>query len=110
MKNIITSSFLLLLLSSCASFTSTGMQQSFLYNNVKDNSLQGRAVIDNSVRSLKTGKSCTKNILALASFGDSSIDAAKRSAGITRVSHYEREVMTVLAFIYNKGCTIVHGE
>lgn len=56
----------------------------------------------------KQGKSCARVMLALFAWGDASIEAAKRSAGITRVTTIDHESFNLLGF--GSFCTIVYGE
>ncbi len=57
------------------------------------------------------GRGCNHAILFLASFGDSSIESAKKSANITKVAYVEYEQLGVLAgFLYHRVCTIVKGS
>ena len=57
----------------------------------------------------KRGEACAQNYLGLVATGDASIDAAKRSAGITRVASVEQTSSRVLGY-YAKFCTVVRGE
>jgi hypothetical protein len=57
----------------------------------------------------KFGESCATGILAIAAFGDASIDAAKKSAGITEVHTVDLHQTNILG-IYTQGCTQVHGK
>lgn len=57
----------------------------------------------------KRGEACANNFLGLVATGDASIDAAKQSAGITKVASVEQSASRVLGY-YAKYCTIVRGE
>ena len=57
---------------------------------------------------MKSGKSCSQNVLGLVAFGDSSLAAAKKNGGIDKVSYFDKDVISVLGF-YGKICTIVYG-
>jgi len=57
----------------------------------------------------KSGESCATGILALAAFGDASLDAAKKAGGITDVHSVEYRGMNIIG-IYQQGCTVVHGK
>jgi hypothetical protein len=57
----------------------------------------------------KSGESCATGILALVAFGDASLDAAKKAAGITDVHSVELHGTNILG-IYQQGCTEVHGK
>jgi TRL-like protein family len=58
----------------------------------------------------KTGQACTQGVLALASWGDMSLEAAKKNGGITRVDTLDYKTMDILGVIYQKHCTIITGE
>ena len=64
--------------------------------------------VTSSEKSDKRGEACSQNILGVA-VGDSSIEAAKKNGGITRVSSADSEVTNIL-HLYGKHCTIVFGS
>lgn len=64
---------------------------------------------DTNTNILKTGTSCAQSVLGVVAFGDASIEAAKRDAGITKVTTVDHETLNVLYF-YGRYCTIVYGE
>jgi len=64
--------------------------------------------IDNSVKPIKCGKAKCKGIVCYTT-GDSSIDAAMKNGGITKVHHVDVEVLNVFNF-YSQATTIVWGE
>lgn len=93
----------LLLVTSCGTnYNKSG--PGFLYTETVD-----PLFVDNSVRSVKEGKACSKRILALVATGDSSIEAAKRDARIRKVSSANTEYLNVLG-VYGESCTVVKGE
>ncbi len=98
---------LCLAIEGCAGFTSTGMPQAVVVSNLKDNAYFTR--VDNSVAVKKTGKACTKNILGVYAWGDSSLDAAMNNGGISKVAFYGREYFNVLG-VYSRGCTVANGN
>ncbi|MFO8154816.1 MAG: TRL-like family protein [Pseudomonadota bacterium] len=57
----------------------------------------------------KEGRACADNILGLLVRGDSSIEAAKQDAGITKVASVDRDVNVILG-VYGTNCTVVRGE
>lgn len=57
----------------------------------------------------KSGQGCATNILSLVSTGDMSLEAAKKSAGITKVTTADDSQHSVLG-LYTKTCVIVTGE
>ncbi len=96
---------LIALLSSCA-ITSNEVHVGF-YSKIKDRAPSHN--IDNSVSSTKKGEACIESYLGLYSVGDSSIEKAKQVAQIKKVTHIDRS-LEGLGYIYQKGCTIVHGN
>lgn len=58
----------------------------------------------------KTGESCSTSILWLLAFGDSSINTARKKAGITRIALVEYEVVSFFSFLAHRFCTKVSGE
>jgi len=57
----------------------------------------------------KQGKACSQNYLGVFAGGDSTIEAAKRAGGITKVSTVDYEFFNVLGF-YGQVCTLVVGQ
>lgn len=57
----------------------------------------------------KTGTACSTNIAGIYASGDSSVEAAKKAGGISRVSSVDYEYFTILSF-YGKVCTLVKGN
>ncbi|EOQ90579.1 TRL-like family protein [Leptospira yanagawae serovar Saopaulo str. Sao Paulo = ATCC 700523] len=67
--------------------------------------------IGSNAEAVNQGKGCNHAILALFSFGDSSIETAKKSANITKVAFVEYEQLGIFAgFLYHRVCTIVKGS
>ncbi|MCE9500146.1 MAG: TRL-like family protein [Leptospira sp.] len=56
------------------------------------------------------GEACQRSVLWLVSWGDSSIETAKQSKKITRISHSEFEQFAILGFVYHSFCTHVFGS
>ncbi|WCL51108.1 adhesin Lsa14 [Leptospira sp. GIMC2001] len=56
------------------------------------------------------GKSCSNAVLWLFAWGDSSIEAGKKAAGITRVSSVEYEQLAILGMFYHRFCIKVNGS
>ncbi len=102
---LLTISVLLGILSSCA-VTSNGVSPA-LYSSWQDRDPISR--VDNSVTANKKGSACVTNVLGLAAFGDSSLEAAKKEGNIKNVSYVDRTYDNVL-FLYQKGCTVVKGN
>ncbi|MFZ9596715.1 MAG: TRL-like family protein [Bdellovibrionia bacterium] len=65
-------------------------------------------VMATTAKASKSGRACTDNILGV-SFGDASIEAAKKNGGISTVSTVDSEIKNILG-IYGQNCTIVTGE
>jgi len=63
----------------------------------------------NSGAAAKTGEATCISILSLISFGDCSIDAAKKNGGITKVTHVDWDVQNILG-IYGKYTVVVSGD
>lgn len=90
-------------LSGCA----TGMSRNgvgFIFTDVKD-SVNATEHASGS----KEGKACAKNILALVSTGDMSIDAAKKNGNISKIASVDYSQYSILG-VYAETCAIVHGE
>ncbi|MFO8007570.1 MAG: TRL domain-containing protein [Candidatus Brocadiia bacterium] len=66
------------------------------------------AVGDPSVSAAKTGEAYVEGIILLAK-GDSSIEAAMKDGGISRIHHVDSEETNILG-IYCKSITRVYGE
>jgi hypothetical protein len=75
-----------------------------LYGNVK----APLAVTSNSVGT-KVGVGTASSILGIISSGDASIQAAAKSAGITKISHVDYESTNILTF-YATFKVYVYGE
>lgn len=58
----------------------------------------------------KTGQACAMGVLGVASWGDMSLDAAKKAGGISRVDTLDFQVMDILGVVYQKHCTVITGE
>lgn len=93
-----------LALVNCASVGSR-MGMGLFYTNVKDYT----NVEFENVGTSKAGKSCGTNILGLVAMGNTSIDAAKKKGGITKVATVDFEGTSILG-IYSTVCLVVRGE
>ncbi len=58
----------------------------------------------------KTGKACASGVLGVASWGDMSLDGAKKAGGISRVDTLDYKTMDILGVVYQQHCTIITGE
>ncbi len=106
MKKVLLSIIALCILSSCAATNSSGVMPG-LYTSWKDRDPISR--VNNEVNVNKKGQACVTNILGLAAYGDSSIEAAKKEGNIKNISYVDRTYDGVYIF-YQKGCTIVNGN
>ncbi len=75
-----------------------------LFGNVK----APLAVTSNTVGA-KVGKAQASSILGIISMGDASIQAAAKSAGITKISHVDYEANNILS-LYATYTVYVYGE
>ena len=57
----------------------------------------------------KEGRACTKNLLGLFSWGDSSIATAKQQGQISKVSSVDKDYTNIL-FVWGSVCTVVKGS
>ena len=57
----------------------------------------------------KQGKACATNILGLIAIGDASIEAAKKDAGISKVTTVDHDSTTVLG-LFGQFCTVAYGK
>ncbi len=88
-------------LSSCM-VTQAGMGG--IYTNVK----QGEGVTSNS-RGSKVGTSKANAYVGIIAVGDASIEAAAKSAGITKISHVDSQKKSILGIV-SSTTTVVYGE
>jgi hypothetical protein len=58
----------------------------------------------------KSGEACAEGYLGFVSTGDMSLEAAKKSAGITRVDTLDYQTKSILLGLYARNCTVVTGE
>lgn len=57
----------------------------------------------------KRGQACATNVLGLVAFGDASIEAAKKDAGIVKVTTVDHDSTTVLG-LFGQFCTVAYGK
>lgn len=105
MKKIFSLIILAIAVSSCA-ITSNETAVGF-YSKIKDRAPYQN--IDNSIPANKKGSACVESYLGLYTVGDSSLEKAKEVAQIKKVTHIDRS-LEGFGYIYQKGCTIVHGN
>lgn len=58
----------------------------------------------------KRAEACAMGVLGVASWGDMSLETAKKNGGITKVGTLDYRTMDILGVIFQKHCTIVTGE
>lgn len=90
------------LMSSCAFTTSpvTG----FIYTDVK-----APLAVTSNTGSTKVGTAKMQSILGIVATGDASIEAAAKSAGITKIHHVDYEATSVIGVIAT-FTVVVYGE
>ena len=81
-----------------------------IVTNVRSPAQNLTVATDASVIGNKCGTSSAGAILGLFAFGDASIDAAMKDAGIKKVHHVDHEVNLVLLGLWLGTTTIVYGE
>jgi hypothetical protein len=102
--NLLTCGCAVVLLTGCAVITPVaGGAGGALYSNVS-----GPVAVGQGGSGSKVGMAKATGIICFAT-GDASIEAAKRSAGITKVHHVDYKVVSILG-IYAEYTTIVYGE
>lgn len=102
MKNAIYLTLALTTLSACAApLASTG--PGAIFTEVKE-----AVQANNGVKISKSGEACAQNILGIVSVGETTVEAAKKNAGITQVATIDRSFWSILG-VYAKACTVVAG-
>lgn len=100
------------LLSGCATnlFPGGPTPAGVLVTNVKSPAQNLTVATDKEAKSSKSGSSSASAIAGLFAYGDSSVDAAMKQAGITKVHHVDHQVTSYLFGLFLQNTTIVHGE
>ncbi len=88
------------LLSSCAF---VAPMPGTIYTGMKAGSFE-----NSDVKAAKEGTACAQSVLGIVTWGDASIEAAKKEGGIKKVASVDHESFAVL--VYGKYCTIIKGE
>lgn len=91
-----------LLLTSCATVKSP--LNGSLYTSVK-----APLTATSNSNSTKVGSAVATSVLGLVATGDASIDAAAKSAGITKIHHVDEESTSILG-LFAKYKVYVYGE
>ncbi|MBM9501372.1 TRL-like family protein [Leptospira sp. 201903071] len=68
------------------------------------------ATLTGNAKSIDRGEACSKSVLSLFAWGDSSILTATQKGNIKKIAHIEYEHTAILAIVYHSFCTIVVGE
>ncbi|AOP34599.1 hypothetical protein A0128_12520 [Leptospira tipperaryensis] len=63
-----------------------------------------------NARSIERGEACSRSVLSLFAWGDSSILTATQNGNIKKIAHIEYEHTAIFAIVYHSFCTIVTGE
>jgi hypothetical protein len=72
-------------------------------------SAQGPITATTYDQSARMGRSCASSIMALFSWGDASIDAAKNAGQLKQVASVDFDTLNVLG-MYGRVCTVVRGN
>lgn len=90
------------LLSSCAAVKSPLVGVAYT-------ELKAPFAVTSNAASTKVGTAKATSILGIVATGDASIEAAAKSAGITKIHHVDEEVKSILGF-YAVYTIVVYGE
>jgi len=103
---------LTIFLSGCASnlFPGGPTPAGILITNVKSPAQHLTVATDKDAKSMKTGEASASAFLGLFAFGDSSVDAAMKNGGISRVHHVDHKVNLILWGLFLQDTTIVYGD
>ncbi|MBM9575961.1 TRL-like family protein [Leptospira sp. 201903070] len=63
-----------------------------------------------NAKSIERGEACSKSVLSLLAWGDSSVLTATQRGNIQKIAHIEYEHTAILSILYHSFCTIVSGE
>lgn len=91
------------LLTSCGAYVAAPLT-GFLYTDVK-----APMAVTSNEGSTKVGTAKAQTILGLVATGDASIEAAAKSAGITKIHHVDYEANSILGVIAS-FTVVVYGE
>lgn len=93
-----------MLLTGCGYWPRSG-NNGVLYTNVTT----PVAVLQSEATSVRQGEACAIGLFGLFASGNSSIDAAKNSVGITNITTVEERFRQYLLGAYSQYCVIVSG-
>lgn len=94
----------LILLTGCAGGMSVGAGQGAIFTMAEEG-----VMAINGQEISRSGKACGFNILGLVSWGESTVEEAKRDGNITNVATIDRDYFGVLG-IFAKSCLIIKGN
>lgn len=103
MRKIFALLFAAVMLSSCAAYVASPLT-GFLYTDVK-----APLAVTNHDAATKVGTAKAQSILGIVATGDASIEAAARSAGITKIHHVDYQGTSILGIIAT-FTVYVYGE
>ena len=106
MKKIICALFLVCI---CFMFNKNQANAMGLFYTNATYPITATGVSNEDLTKLKKGSSSTNNILFFVEFGDASIDAAAKEAGINKISHIDVNEKSVFIF-WRKITVTVYGE
>ncbi len=66
--------------------------------------------LDETQLGRRIGKSEAQSLLGLVAWGDAGTQAAARNGGITTLHHADREIFSILGFVYTRQRTVVYGD
>ena len=104
MKTVIGLSLVVALFLSGCAFPVSPVGIGLIYTDVK-----GPVNATMGTKGSKEGQAESMNVLGIVATGDSSIDAAASSAGITKISHVDFKSWSILG-LFSRFTTIVHGD
>lgn len=101
-----------LILAGCASnlFPGGPTPAGSLVTSVRAPAVLLSVAMDPTAKFDKKGSATAGAFLGLIAAGDSSVDAAMKNGGITRIHHVDHEVNTFLLGLWISDTTIVYGE
>ena len=89
----------------CSCVTGPQPIRGILFTNV----MGPNQAIASAVPLKKRGSACSRTILALWTWGDASISAAKTNGEITEIGTVDYDILAILSFVYAQTCTVVTG-
>jgi hypothetical protein len=102
----------LISLSGCATTFYPGgpTPSGFVFTSTKSTAAALAAPVDMNIRPLKSGSASSSSILGLFAFGDATVTAAMKNAGISSLNHVDYANTTLLGGLFINTRIIVYGE